>query len=221
MIYVENLRKVYTGGENPVEALHNVSLRVRKGELAAIIGPSGSGKSTLMNVLGCLDSATDGKYLLNGTDVTHLTSDGLARVRRDHIGFVFQSFNLLPGMTAEENVALPLLYQGVPPKERKCRTEEALRRVGLYHRRRHLPAQMSGGQQQRVAIARALIARPPLLLADEPTGNLDSAAGSDILALLHSLHRQGTTILLITHDPALAAQCERQFLMKDGYLIAI
>ncbi len=216
LIVTRNLQKVYSGGGCAVEALRGVSLEVADGDFVAIVGPSGSGKSTLMNVLGCLDAASGGYYALDGEDVTRLGSDGLARVRSRKIGFVFQNFNLLPRLTALENAALPLMYLGVPLRERRERAEQALRNVGLYHRRNHLPAEMSGGQQQRVAIARALITRPPLLLADEPTGNLDSASGGEILRFVESLHEGGTTIVLITHDEGVARRCRRRVEMRDG-----
>ncbi len=217
MIVTRELSKVY-GGACAVEALRGVSLEVRDGEFLAIVGPSGSGKSTLMNVLGCLDSATGGRYFLDGEDVTRLDSDDLARVRGRKIGFVFQNFNLLPHLTALENAALPLVYRGVPLRERRERAAAALQSVGLYHRRDHLPAQMSGGQQQRVAIARALITRPPLLLADEPTGNLDSASGGEILRCMEARNAAGTTIVLITHDEGVARRCQRRLEMRDGRL---
>ena len=216
LIVTRNLQKVYSGGGCAVEALRGVSLEVADGDFVAIVGPSGSGKSTLMNVLGCLDAASGGYYALDGEDVTRLGSDGLARVRSRKIGFVFQNFNLLPRLTALENAALPLKYLGVPLRERRERAEQALRNVGLYHRRNHLPAEMSGGQQQRVAIARALITQPPLLLADEPTGNLDSASGGEILRFVESLHEGGTTIVLITHDEGVARRCRRRVEMRDG-----
>ena len=216
LIVTRNLQKVYSGGGCAVEALRGVSLEVADGDFVAIVGPSGSGKSTLMNVLGCLDAASGGYYALDGEDVTRLGSDGLARVRSRKIGFVFQNFNLLPRLTALENAALPLMYLGVPLRERRERAEQALRNVGLYHRRNHLPAEMSGGQQQRVAIARALITRPPLLLADEPTGNLDSASGGEILRFVEALHEGGTTIVLITHDEGVARRCRRRVEMRDG-----
>ena len=216
LIVTRNLQKVYSGGGCAVEALRGVSLEVADGDFVAIVGPSGSGKSTLMNVLGCLDAASGGYYALDGEDVTRLGSDGLARVRSRKIGFVFQNFNLLPRLTALENAALPLMYLGVPLRERRERAEQALRNVGLYHRRNHLPAEMSGGQQQRVAIARALISKPPLLLADEPTGNLDSASGGEILRFVESLHEGGTTIVLITHDEGVARRCRRRVEMRDG-----
>ena len=216
LIVTRNLQKIYSGGGCAVEALRGVSLEVADGDFVAIVGPSGSGKSTLMNVLGCLDAASGGYYALDGEDVTRLGSDGLARVRSRKIGFVFQNFNLLPRLTALENAALPLMYLGVPLRERRERAEQALRNVGLYHRRNHLPAEMSGGQQQRVAIARALITQPPLLLADEPTGNLDSASGGEILRFVESLHEGGTTIVLITHDEGVARRCRRRVEMRDG-----
>ena len=216
LIVTRNLQKVYSGGGCAVEALRGVSLEVADGDFVAIVGPSGSGKSTLMNVLGCLDAASGGYYALDGEDVTRLGSDGLARVRSRKIGFVFQNFNLLPRLTALENAALSLMYLGVPLRERRERAEQALRNVGLYHRRNHLPAEMSGGQQQRVAIARALITQPPLLLADEPTGNLDSASGGEILRFVESLHEGGTTIVLITHDEGVARRCRRRVEMRDG-----
>ena len=216
MIVTRDLQKVYSGGGCAVAALRGVSLEVADGDFVAIVGPSGSGKSTLMNVLGCLDAATGGYYALDGEDVTCLGSDGLARVRSRKIGFVFQNFNLLPRLTALENAALPLMYLGVPLRERRERAEQALRNVGLYHRRNHLPSEMSGGQQQRVAIARALITKPPLLLADEPTGNLDSVSGGDILRYMQALNADGTTVVLITHDDGVARRCRRRVEMRDG-----
>lgn len=218
MIETRGLEKVYRSGQNVVRAVRGVSLEVADGDFLAIIGPSGSGKSTLMNVLGCLDTASSGEYLLDGQNVTGLTRDGLARVRNRKIGFVFQNFNLLPHLSAMENVALPLMYMGVPLKERLERAEQALDRVGLYQRRGHLPAQMSGGQQQRVAIARALITDPPLLLADEPTGNLDSFSGGEILRYMLRLNERGSTVVLITHDDGVAKRCARRAEMRDGLL---
>ena len=220
MIVTKDLRKVY-GGACAVEAVRGVSMEVADGEFLAIVGPSGSGKSTLMNLLGCLDRATDGYYALDGQDVTRLDRDGLAGVRSRKIGFVFQNFNLLPHMTAEENVALPLVYWGVPLPERRERARQALDRVGLYHRREHLPGEMSGGQQQRTAIARALVTHPPLLLADEPTGNLDSISGRDVMRCMAQLNESGTTVVLITHDDGVAAQCARRAEMRDGRLRAL
>ena len=218
MIVTHDLCKTYASGAQSVQALKNINMHIRQGEFAAIIGPSGSGKSTLMNVLGCLDAASSGTYLLNGQDVTALDSNGLARARSHSIGFVFQSFNLLPHLSALENVALPLVYRGTERTLRAEQAERALEQVGLYHRRHHLPAQMSGGQQQRVAIARALITQPPLLLADEPTGNLDSSAGSEVLQLMLRLNQDGTTIVLITHDSGVAQKCSRRLEMRDGVL---
>lgn len=221
MIETRGLEKVYRSGQNVVRAVRGVSLEVADGDFLAIIGPSGSGKSTLMNVLGCLDTASSGEYLLDGQNVTGLTRDGLARVRNRKIGFVFQNFNLLPHLSAVENVALPLMYMGVPLKERLERAEQALDRVGLYQRRGHLPAQMSGGQQQRVAIARALITDPPLLLADEPTGNLDSFSGGEILRYMLRLNERGSTVVLITHDDGVAKRCARRAEMRDGLLRSV
>ena len=218
MIETRELEKVYRSGQNVVRAVRGVTLEVKDGECLAIVGPSGSGKSTLMNVLGCLDTASGGEYLLDGQNVTGLSRDGLARVRNRKIGFVFQNFNLLPHLTAVENVALPLMYMGVPLRERQERAEQALERVGLYLRRGHLPAQMSGGQQQRVAIARALITDPPLLLADEPTGNLDSCSGGEILRYMLRLNERGSTVVLITHDDGVARRCARRVEMRDGLL---
>ena len=218
MIETRELEKVYRSGQNVVRAVRGVTLEVKDGECLAIVGPSGSGKSTLMNVLGCLDTASGGEYLLDGQNVTGLSRDGLARVRNRKIGFVFQNYNLLPHLSAVGNVALPLMYMGVPLRERLERAEQALERVGLYLRRGHLPAQMSGGQQQRVAIARALITDPPLLLADEPTGNLDSCSGGEILRYMLRLNERGSTVVLITHDDGVARRCARRVEMRDGLL---
>ena len=201
-----------------MEALRPVDLTVQKGEFVAVVGPSGSGKSTLMNLLGCLDTPSAGCYYLEGVNVTGLSSDELAAVRGRRIGFVFQSFNLLPTLSAQENVALPLMYMGVAKANRLERAAEALERVGLSSRLRHRPQELSGGQQQRVAIARALIARPPLLLADEPTGNLDRRSGQEVMGLFAELHRQGSTIVLITHDLNVARQAGRRLAIWDGRL---
>lgn len=216
LIVTRNLQKVYSGGGCAVEALRGVSLEVADGDFVAIVGPSGSGKSTLMNVLGCLDAASGGYYALDGEDVTRLGSDGLARVRSRKIGFVFQNFNLLPRLTALENAALPLMYLGVPLRERRERAEQALRNVGLYHRRNHLPAEMSGGQQQRVAVARALCYSPRLLLCDEPTGALDVDSRNELLDLFDQLHMGGHTVVLITHDPFVAARADRRYRVEGG-----
>ncbi len=205
--------------DREVRALDDVSLSIEAGEFVAIVGSSGSGKSTLMNCLGCLDRPTRGQYLLNGTDVARLRGRALTRIRSHTIGFIFQGFNLLPDLTALENAALPLQYRGVPPAERLQKAREALTAVGLAHRLHHRPHQLSGGQQQRVAIARVLAADPPILLADEPTGNLDSAAGAEVMALLYRLHRAGRTIVLITHDPSIAASAPRIIRLQDGHIV--
>jgi putative ABC transport system ATP-binding protein len=212
--------RVYRTGRLEVAALVVASLRVERGEFVAIVGPSGSGKSTLMNVVGCLDRPTAGTYAIAGTPVADLGDDELAELRSRTIGFVFQSFNLLPRTSALENVATPLLYQGVGRRERHRRAEAVLERLGLADRVHHEPSELSGGQQQRVAIARALVTEPALILADEPTGNLDSASGHDVLAILRELHAAGRTILLITHDPGVAAGAQRQVHIADGRLAA-
>ncbi len=219
VIEMQGVRKVYVTGENRVEALKDVSLTVEKGEFTAIIGRSGSGKSTLMNILGCLDLPTAGKYLLNGEDVGAADAKRLSAIRNRHIGFVFQSFHLLPTLTALENVEMPLIYAGLSKSERRARAKEMLSRVGLADRMQHYPKELSGGQQQRVAVARAVAGAPPLILADEPTGNLDEGSGRDIMALLRELHKSGTTVLLITHDPQIAKEAQRCVEMQDGRLI--
>ncbi len=216
MIELENVTKAYPLGRETVTALDHVNLRVGAGEYAAIIGPSGSGKSTLMHILGCLDRPTSGTYRLHGRDVSTLSAEELAHVRGEEIGFVFQGFQLLPQLTAVENVALPLLLSGVSRRQRLQRAETLLSEVGLGARVRHRPSQLSGGQQQRVAIARALVRNPPVLLADEPTGNLDGDATREVLAILEGLHRSGRTLLLITHDPAVAARAGRQIRIASG-----
>ena len=220
MIRTEGLTKTYTMKGKAVEALDHVSLHIAKGEYVAIIGPSGSGKSTLMHLLGCLDAPTSGRYLLNGQDVSRLNPEALARVRGEEIGFVFQGFQLLPRLTAEENVALPLLLCGVPLKKRMETARRLLEQVGLGERLRHTPAQLSGGQQQRVAVARALARNPAVLLADEPTGNLDAQSTADVLRLLEALHREGRTVVLITHDPAVARRAPRQIAIAHGRIAA-
>jgi ABC-type lipoprotein export system ATPase subunit len=213
------LRKVYApDSEAEVVALHDVSLDIRHGEFVAIMGPSGSGKSTLMNLLGCLDTPTSGTYHCDGIDIASLDAEERAVLRRDKIGFVFQGFNLLPRMSALENVAMPMGYANVPREERLQRAHAALEAVGLQNREGHRPSELSGGQQQRVAIARALINRPPILLADEPTGALDSKTGEEILALFKRLQSEGHTVVLITHDPDVARHCDRIFMMRDGEL---
>ncbi len=220
LIELRNLAKVYQSGDTEFAALHDVNLDIDRGEFVAISGSSGSGKSTLMNILGCLDSPTRGSYRLADRDVAQLSRIDLARVRNEFIGFVFQNFNLLRRTTAAENVELPLIYAKVPPAERHKRAKEALDRVGLGHRHGHHPSQLSGGQQQRVAIARALVTRPPLILADEPTGNLDSATSVDIMKLLTELQASGITIVFVTHEPDIAAYAARKLLLKDGAIIS-
>ncbi|MBI4815385.1 MAG: ABC transporter ATP-binding protein [Deltaproteobacteria bacterium] len=218
MIRLEDVIKIYKMGDVAVPALGGVSLGIEPGEMLAVMGPSGSGKSTLMNVLGCLDRPSSGKYFLRGDDVSALGRPQLARVRNRSIGFVFQTFNLLARTTALENVELPLMYRGVGAKERRLRAEQALERVGLGDRLRHHPNQMSGGQQQRVAIARALVASPELILADEPTGNLDTKTSLEIMALFQELWRDRITVVLVTHEHDIAAFAERILFMRDGRL---
>ena len=216
LIQIEKLSKIYQAGEIELTALDGISLLVARGEFVAIMGPSGSGKSTLMHILGCLDQPSRGRYLLDGEDVGGLKSNELARIRNQKIGFVFQGFNLLHRTTAIENVELPVLYDGMPAAERAARAGEALERVGLGDRRSSYPNQLSGGQQQRVAIARALVMRPPMILADEPTGNLDSRTSVEIMALFQELNRDGITILVVTHEPDIAAYASRIITFRDG-----
>ena len=216
LIKVEDMYKIYNPGENEVRALDGVSLRVSEGEFVAIIGHSGSGKSTLMNMLGCLDVPTKGKYILNGKDVSRLSDNELSDVRNNYIGFIFQGFNLIQNLSAIENVELPLIYRKVEKRERRKLAIEALKKVGLEQRMKHKPAEMSGGQQQRVAIARAIAAAPPLILADEPTGNLDSKSTKDIMQILEELNEQGNTIVLITHDDGIAENAKRVVRIMDG-----
>ena len=216
LLAVERLTKIYRLGEVEVHALRGVSLSIARGQFAAIMGASGSGKSTLLNILGCLDRPTSGRYRLDGVDVATLTPDRRAEVRNRNLGFVFQNFNLLARTSALENVELPLVYAAVPAKERRQRAAAALHAVGLAGRERHHPSQLSGGQQQRVAIARALVNEPTVILADEPTGNLDSAASADLMALFGRLHQRGMTILLVTHEAELAAHAERCIVFRDG-----
>lgn len=218
LIDMEHICKYYTAGGQQVKALDDVNFRVFPGEMVAILGPSGSGKSTLMNLLGCLDIPTQGHYRLQGQPVSEMTEAQLSRVRNRMVGFVFQGFHLLPQLTARENVDLPLLYRGMAEGKRRQMVEDSLRQVGLQSRMEHRPAQLSGGQQQRVAIARAIAGNPPMLLADEPTGNLDTAAGQEILALLHRLHDAGHTVVIITHDPRVGASCPRRVVIEDGHL---
>ncbi len=223
LIDVRDLQKVYGEDESEVRALDGLNAGVARGEFVAVMGPSGSGKSTLMNILGCLDRPTAGAYILDGRDVSGLSKDELAEVRNQKIGFVFQSFNLLPRLSALRNVALPMLYNAaadLSDGEAESRARAALESVGLGARLHHRPNQLSGGQQQRVAIARALVNRPPLLLADEPTGNLDSRASVEIMDLLHELHHKGVTIVMVTHEPDIAAHAERVLCVKDGRVLA-
>ena len=218
MIDLKDISRVYQMGSEKGYALNKACLHIAPGEFVSIIGPSGSGKSTLMNIIGCLDTADSGTYLLDGIPIQDYSERALARVRNRKIGFVFQSFNLIPKLTAEENVELPLIYQGVPRAERRDRVEAALARMELQRRARHLPTELSGGQQQRVAIARAIVTNPSLILADEPTGNLDSRTSEEIMEVFRELHSQGNTIVLITHDNDVARQAERIVHIRDGKL---
>ncbi|HIT08566.1 MAG TPA: ABC transporter ATP-binding protein [Candidatus Merdivicinus faecavium] len=216
LIEMENICKTYRAGEHTVEALRDVSLSVEEGEFVAVVGSSGSGKSTLMNLLGCLDLPDSGSYFLDGVDIPIQDEPDLCRIRNRKIGFIFQHFHLIPTLTAAENIELPLSYRGIPRAERKRLAAEALDKMGLLSRASHRPAQLSGGQQQRVAIARAIAARPPLILADEPTGNLDSATGREVMDTLLALNGEGHTIILITHDPGVAAMAGRIVRIQDG-----
>ena len=216
LVDVQDICKVYNPGENEVRALDHVSVQILEKEFVAIIGQSGSGKSTLMNMLGCLDVPTSGTYMLHGKDVSHMSDDELSDIRNQEIGFIFQGFNLIQNLTALENVELPLIYRGVSKKERMELSKEALKKVGLENRMDHKPAEMSGGQQQRVAIARAIAQAPPIILADEPTGNLDSASSKEIMGILRELHEDGRTVIIITHDNEIAAQAKRVIKIMDG-----
>jgi len=220
VISLESISKAYANGRVDVEALREIDLEIQPGELVSIAGPSGSGKTTMLEILGCLSQPTSGCYRFNGKRLESFPPDHLAKLRGEEIGFVFQSFNLLPRLTALENVELPLSYRGVPRRERRERAREALGRVGLADRVSHLPSEMSGGERQRVAIARALINRPSLILADEPTGNLDTEAGNGVLALLRKLNDEGSTVVIVSHDAAVVAQAERQIRIRDGRLEA-
>ena len=216
MIEMKNVTKTYRIGSEEVHALDHANMHVKKGEFVGIIGPSGSGKSTLMNIVGCLDIADSGMYKLDGIPIEDYSEKDLAKVRNEKIGFVFQNFNLIQKLTAEENVELPLIYQGVKKTERMELVKKALERVQLSNRAHHFPTELSGGQQQRVAIARAIVTKPSLILADEPTGNLDSKTTVEIMEIFHELHRQGNTIVLITHDDTVADQAARKIYIKDG-----
>ncbi|MCI7726363.1 MAG: ABC transporter ATP-binding protein [Clostridiales bacterium] len=218
ILELKDICKDYQQGREPVRVLKNINLTVEKGDYLAIMGPSGSGKTTLMNIIGCLDVPTSGSYVLEGRDLKDLSDDDLAEVRNKHIGFVFQSFHLLPKMEAVDNVALPLLYADVPLKERRARAEEALKAVGLGERIHFLPNQLSGGQCQRVAIARAIVGNPQLLLADEPTGALDTKAGNQIMEIFRRLSGEGMTIIMITHEPSIAACADKTYRILDGEL---
>ncbi len=219
LIEIKDIYKIYNPGENEVRALDGVSLNIDKGEFVAIVGQSGSGKSTLMNMLGLLDVPSSGEYCLDGEDVSHMSDDQLSEIRNKQIGFIFQGFNLISSLTAQENVELPLIYRGMRAEQRHKLSLEALEKVGLSHRLNHLPKQMSGGQQQRVAIARAVAARPPIILADEPTGNLDSRSGEDVMQILTTLYKEGKTVILITHDNGIADRAKRVIRIQDGQVI--
>ena len=221
MIDLHDITKVYQIGDEKVYALDHVTMHIYPREFVSVIGPSGSGKSTLMNIIGCLDTANAGVYRLDGIPIEDYSEKQLAKVRNRKIGFIFQNFNLIPKLSAEENVELPLIYGGVRGAERAERVREALEKVGLSHRARHLPTELSGGQQQRVAIARALVTRPSLILADEPTGNLDSRTSREIMELLHDLHEQGNTVVLITHNNDIARQAKRSLHILDGRLTEV
>lgn len=216
LIHIENMKKIYNPGENEVRALDGIDLDIEKGDLVAIVGHSGSGKSTLMNMLGCLDTPTSGKYVLDGQDVASMTDNQLADVRNKEIGFIFQGFNLISNLDAVGNVELPLVYRGVSKNERKQLAMEALKSVGLEDRMKHKTNEMSGGQQQRVAVARAVAAKPPIILADEPTGNLDTKSTQEIMEILKELHRSGRTVIIITHDEEIASQAHRVIRILDG-----
>ena len=218
MIQLKDICKFYQVGDDRVRALDHANLHIYPQEFVSIIGPSGSGKSTMMNIIGCLDVADAGEYLLDGLPIESYSENQLAKIRNQKIGFVFQQYNLIPKLTAEENVELPLIYQKVPKRERTERVKEALDKVNMYPRAKHLPTELSGGQQQRVSIARAIVTRPKLILADEPTGALDSKTSKEIIDIFHDLHSQGNTIVLITHDGGIAKQAQRSIHILDGQI---
>jgi len=220
VVRLKGISKVYAAGALQVRALDGIDLEIRRGEMVAIVGPSGSGKSTLMNVLGCLDRPTAGVYELAGRDVAHLSDDALSEARNRFLGFVFQNYNLLPRQTALQNVELPLVYRGEARRARRITARAALAAVGLADRTHHRPAELSGGQQQRVAIARALVTKPEVLLGDEPTGNLDSHSGTEVMALIQRLNEQGLTVVMVTHDPRIARHCRRTVSVQDGRIVA-
>ena len=220
MITLKNIKKVFKTEEIETWALQNVNLEVKKGEFVAIMGPSGCGKSTLLNILGLLDSPSEGTYMLDGKDVSHMSEDDRTDLRKGRLGFVFQSFNLIDELSVVENVELPLLYMGTPKKERRRLVNEVVERVAMSHRAQHFPAQLSGGQQQRVAIARAVISRPQIILADEPTGNLDSKHGKEVMELLKELHNEGTTIIMVTHSQHDANYADRVVNLFDGEIVS-
>ena len=220
MINLVNICKIYSPGECEIKALNSVSLSINQNEFVAIVGNSGSGKSTLMNIIGCLDTPNSGEYFLDGTSVAHLTDKALSGIRNRQIGFIFQGFNLIPTMNAIENVELPLMYRGIPKDVRRSMALDALAKVGLSRRINHRPTQISGGQQQRVAIARAIAAHPPIILADEPTGNLDSHSGREVIKILYDLWNSGKTVIIITHDEKIAAKAMRTIKVDDGKIIS-
>ena len=219
MIDIKEITKTYVMGEMELQVLKGITLKIDEGDFTSIIGPSGSGKSTLMNILGCLDLPTTGEYHLDGKEIATYGEDALARIRNEKIGFIFQKFNLLPKLNAYENVELPLVYRGVKLRERKERVEEVLESVGLFDRMDHRPTELSGGQQQRVAIARALVGDPAVLLGDEPTGNLDSKSGEEVMGIIEKLNAKGKTIILITHDIEVAEQTDKQIIIRDGLIV--
>jgi putative ABC transport system ATP-binding protein len=220
MIRLQGITKEYRMGDQTVHALQGVDLQIERNEMVAFIGASGSGKSTMMNIVGCLDRPSSGEYWLNGREVATMSGDDLARVRNQEIGFIFQSFHLLPRASAIDNVAQPLIYRGMPLRERLALAAQALQRVGLGERMHHRPNELSGGQRQRVAIARALVGKPSILLADEPTGNLDSATSLDIMNLIRELHADGQTVVIVTHEPEIAEQCQRVVRLRDGRVMS-